>query len=100
MAERIRLTPEGLNEAAGNLANGKADNESIINECSGLVTGLLGAWHGEAQDAFVTSFNQKKATFEEFTRDMDIFINFLKRTANDFETVEKQGVKEAINLGV
>ena len=94
----IRLTPENLRDGAQRLAQAKADNDDVINQIDGLINGLESDWHGEAQEAFMTSYANKKATFQQFSLDMEAFIRFLNEYAQTMEDQEKLQAGKAAGL--
>lgn len=94
----IKLTPELLKDGADKLLKAKEDNESAIANLDSIVDGLVNDWHGEAQDAFATSYARKRETFKTFTFDIDHLATALKTFAQVMEDQEKLQVGKAINL--
>ncbi len=95
---RIKLTPEALRDGAQRLSQMKADNDDVINRIDGLINGLVAEWHGEAQEAFANSYANKKATFQQFSLDMEAFVRFLNRYAETMEEQEKMQATKAGSL--
>ena len=97
-AAEILVTPERLEEEAGNLTKSKADHDNSLAEMQNVVNGLLQYWRGEAQEAFANSFNNKKKTFEEFSLDLEKFVKFLQRFAEIMRSQERAKTLEAQTL--
>lgn len=95
---RIKLTPENLRAGADSLKQTKADNDDVINRIDGLMSSLVADWHGEAQEAFSNSYQTKRATFQQFSLDMEELIRFLLKFAENMEEQEKlqKGKAEAL----
>ncbi len=94
----IKLTPEILEEKAVGLRNTSERNNDVIVRLNTLVDGLEADWEGDAYNAFRTSYMSKRATFEKFTVDMDVFAKYLEEFANVMREEEKRQTKAAIEL--
>lgn len=94
----IKLTPVLLREGADQLLRAKADNDSAIANLDSIVKGLVTDWHGEAQDAFETSYERKKETFQTFSLDIENLAEALKDYAKVMEDQEKLQATKAANL--
>ncbi len=95
---KIKLTPEALRDGAQRLSQVKADNDDVLNRIDALINGLVAEWHGEAQEAFANSYANKKATFQQFSLDMEAFIRFLNDYARVMEDQEKLQAGKAAGL--
>lgn len=95
----ILVTPENLESEASNLMGHKSNLDSIFSEIKSLISGLISHWHGEAQQAFQDSFNQKEPVFTKFSQDMESFANFMKKYAADMRQAEQDGKSLASRLG-
>ncbi|MBQ3447865.1 MAG: WXG100 family type VII secretion target, partial [Synergistaceae bacterium] len=73
-------------------------NNRLLSAIDGLINGLASDWHGEAQEAFMTSYANKKATFQQFSLDMEAFIRFLNEYAQTMEDQEKLQAGKAAGL--
>ena len=60
----IVLTPEMLRSEAQKMTTQKNNLTDTVNKIKTLVDSLEGGWHGKAQQAFVNSFNEKKAVYD------------------------------------
>ena len=95
----ILLTPENLLSEASNLLNCKSQMDEIFGQIASLIAGLVDQWHGEAQQAFSDSFNQKKTVFEKFAEDMAAFAKFMQDYANKMKETEQNNKTMASKLG-
>ena len=99
MAADILLTPENLLSEASNLLQCKSELDNIFTQIANLIAGFINHWHGEAQQAFTESFNQKKTVFDKFSEDMAKFADFMKTYANSMQDTEKGNANKARALG-
>lgn len=88
MAADILLTPENLLSEASKLMSNKAALDNVFSQIAQLIAGLIEHWHGQAQQAFTDSFNQKRAVFDKFSQDMESFAKFMEKYANDMSELE------------
>ena len=98
MAAEILVTPERLEEESRNLSNCKSEHDNSLAEMDNIVNGLLQYWRGEAQDAFATSFRNKRKTFEEFSLNLEDFVRYLNDFAMIMRDQEKLQVGKALSL--
>ena len=89
MPGRILLTPENLREEATKLEQTAARNDDVLSKLDSLINGLVAGWEGEAQTAFINSYNTKKATFKKFTEEMQAFVAFMRDFAQVMEDQER-----------
>lgn len=94
----ILLTPEHLEEEAGKLERSKMDMDDAFNQIQTLVSGLLDNWHGEAQQAFQTSFEGKKPTFNQLAQDMANFASFMRTYSRHMQDSERGSAQRASAL--
>ena len=99
MAADILVTPENLIIEAKNLLANKSELDSIFAEIKNLIAGLISHWHGETQQAFQNSFNQKEPVFTKFAQDMESFSQFMNKYASEMQTLETNNKNMAIKLG-
>lgn len=85
---RVRLTPENLIAGAQSLKRVMADNDDLLNRLDNLVDGLESGWHSEAQKAFTAAYQAKRATFRQFSLDMEGLIMFLERYAEMMRAID------------
>lgn len=89
MPGKILLTPENLRDEATKLEQTAARNDDVLSKLDSLVNGLVAGWEGEAQAAFINSYNTKKATFKKFTDEMKDFVSFMRNFAQVMEDQER-----------
>ena len=99
MAADILLTPESLIERASQLMSNKATLDDMFNKIAQLVSSLVDHWHGEAQQAFSNSFNQKRVIFDKFSQDIEGLANFMKDYAQKMQELETDQKNMAVKLG-
>ena len=99
MADVVLLTPEELEDEAGQLIQIAEKNDEVIQTLNGVVNGLLSGWEGEAQTAFVESFSKKRDTFERLSTDMRNFAERIKTFASHMRDEETQKAAQARELG-
>ena len=99
MAADILLTPESLLEEYANLLKNKAALDQVVNDiANNIIKTLVESWQGEAQQAFENSFNQKKATFDKFSEEMQKFADFIKTYADEMKALEDKQKAAAAQL--
>lgn len=84
----ILLTPEMLRSEAQKMTTQKNSLTETVNKIKTLVDSLEGGWHGKAQQAFVNSFNEKKAVYDKFAEDMGTFVAFMQGYAASMEQAD------------
>lgn len=84
----IMLTPEILNEKSSELSNIQSEQQNVIANIQRIVDELLSGWEGQAQQKFVSSYEEKKSTYQEFSVDMTAFVDFLRVYANTMEAID------------
>ena len=99
MAADILLTPESLVERANQLLSNKATLDDMFAKIAQLIASLVDHWHGEAQQAFSNSFNQKRTVFDKFSQDIESLANLMKKYAEQMRDLETNQKNMAIKLG-
>lgn len=99
MAADILLTPENLESEATKLLGEKSNLDSIFQQIAQLIAGLINHWHGETQQAFSDSFNQKRTVFDTFSQDMERFAKFMQNYADKMRQLEQGNKNIASKLG-
>ena len=84
----IMLTPEVLTEKATELGNIQAEQQNVIEGIQKLVDDIVSGWEGQAQQKFVSSFEEKKSTYKEFSVDMTNFVDFLRVYSNTMQDID------------
>lgn len=94
----ILLTPELLESEAAKLLGWKNELDAAFNKIQTLISGLINNWHGEAQQAFESSYESKKPTITQLTQDMEKFANFMKSYAEHMRDSERGSAQRAASL--
>lgn len=84
----IQLTPEMLRSEADKMNSQKDQLTDTVIKIKTLVDSLESGWHGQAQQAFVNSFNEKKTVYDKFAEDMLGFATFMKGYAAAMENAD------------
>ena len=95
MAERIMLTPENLDQKADELRKYEKSQQDAFANVETLINGLVQGWEGDAQQAFMTSYQSNKTVFDQFIVDMERFAKFMNEFATTMRMNEKGGVTKA-----
>ncbi len=95
---RIKLTPEEMQQESRDLQNSKVQNDEAIKRLDQIVNGLLSHWRGDAQTAFVNSYNQKRNGFLAFSRDIETLARFVSKFSGDMANKEGSEVVIARSL--
>ena len=95
MADTIMLTPENLEAKSTELRGYKERQQEAFATVDTLMKGLVEGFEGEAQQAFMTSYQTNKAVFDQFIVDMENFAKFMADFATTMRTNEKGGVSKA-----
>ena len=99
MAANILLTPETLMERASQLLANKATLDDMFAKIAQLIASLVDHWHGEAQQAFSNSFNQKRTVFDKFSQDIESLAKLMEKYANEMRELETNQKNMAVKLG-
>ena len=84
----ILLSPEILRSESQKLNSHRNQLNEAVQKIKTLVDSLESGWHGKAQTKFITSFNEKKATYDKFSTDMEAFARFMSEYASAMETTD------------
>ena len=96
----IKITPELLAEQARNLVTYAEQNDQVITDLDSIVNGLLTGWEGPAQEAFTSSYNQKRQTFQSFTEAMRAFSKEVEKFADVMKGEEDRQTRKAEELAL
>ncbi|MDR2180684.1 MAG: WXG100 family type VII secretion target [Synergistaceae bacterium] len=86
----IKITPESLREQANILRKHNERHRGAYDNIDSLVHNLVSEWTGEAQAAFLTTFEGNKVSFEKFGTDIDTFVRLMDDTANRMEQTDQE----------
>ena len=84
----IQLTPEMLRSEAQKMNSQRDQLTDTVNKIKTLVDSLESGWHGQTQQAFVNSFNEKKTVYDKFAEDMGGFATFMTNYAAAMENAD------------
>ena len=96
---RILLTPEELVSEARSLKSAADTQNTVIRELDSIVNGLLSQWTGDAQREFVSSYNNKKKTFQKMVELMTELAKDITNFAQNMGSMEAQYTNGAKKLG-
>jgi WXG100 family type VII secretion target len=85
----IKITPESLRTRAATLGNQNQTHREAYGKMDSLVHNLVGEWTGEAQSAFLATFEGNKSSFEKFGTDIEKFVQLMKNTADRMEQTDQ-----------
>lgn len=86
----IKITPENLREEATTLRKHNETHREAYTGMDSLIHNLVSEWTGEAQNAFLATFEGNKASFEKFGTDIDAFAKLMDDTANRMEQTDQE----------
>lgn len=86
----IKITPENLREEATTLRKHNETHRQAYANMDSLVHNLVSEWTGEAQTAFVETFDGNKVSFEKFGTDIDAFAKLMDDSANRMEQTDQE----------
>ncbi|WP_242217363.1 WXG100 family type VII secretion target [Bacillus cereus group sp. BfR-BA-01380] len=87
MAE-IKVTPEQLDQIAGNFTNAAGEAQQQINRLEGDINSLEGQWAGTTQAKFRDEFTQSKQAMQQYIPILENISTELKRIAEKFRSVD------------
>jgi WXG100 family type VII secretion target len=85
----IKVTPQSLRDRAKELQKYNQQHNDSYKSIDSMVHNLVMEFTGEAQTAFINSFDSKKATFEQFSTEMENFAAFLNKVAGRMEQTDQ-----------
>jgi WXG100 family type VII secretion target len=86
----IKVTPESLRTQSNALRKYNDTHRQTYGSMDSLVHNLVSEWTGEAQNAFLATFEGNKASFEKFGTDIDTFAKLMDDTANRMEQTDQE----------
>ena len=86
----IKVTPESLRTQAQSLNKFNDTHRQTYHSMDSLVHNLVSEWTGEAQAAFLSTFEGNRASFEKFGTDIDTFVKLMNDTANRMEQTDQE----------
>ena len=92
----IQITPETLRSKASNIRSYRAEHDEIMAKMKNLIYGLNDTWKGEAQQAFLTNYENMLPTFQNFSEMLEGYASLMDVSANEMEAKDQE-LKAAIN---
>lgn len=86
----IQITPDILMSKASEVRNLKSTHDDTMNRLKSLVHDLNSVWKGEAQDAFLTSFDGMQSKFTEFSEMLEGYAKLMDTAARELQTTDQQ----------
>jgi WXG100 family type VII secretion target len=86
----IKITPESLRTHATTLQKQNETHRDAYGRMDSLVHNLTAEWTGEAQSAFLSTFEGNRASFEKFGTDIDAFVRLMNEAANRMEQTDQE----------
>ena len=86
---KIEITPETLESQANQLNTLKGQHEEVYNKIKSLVSDVSSEWKGEANAAFVQSFQTNEAVFKKFAEDVESFRQRMVTAAQEMRQAEE-----------
>lgn len=95
MEGTLLVTPEQLQSAAGEFSTKAGTISSLTSQMTDTVTGLSGAWEGEAATAYVNKFRQLDDDIQKMIRMVQEHSNDLNDMAQVYLEAENANREEA-----
>ncbi len=86
----IQITPDILMSKASEVRNLKSTHDDTMNRLKSLVHDLNSVWKGEAQDAFLASFDGMQSKFTEFSEMLEGYAKLMDTAARELQTTDQQ----------
>jgi WXG100 family type VII secretion target len=86
----IKVTPESLRSQAQTLRKYNEEHRGAYAQMDAHVHNLVSEWTGEAQSAFIATFEGNKSSFQKFSTDIETFAKLLDDTANRMEQADQE----------
>jgi WXG100 family type VII secretion target len=86
----IKITPNSLRDNANTLRKYNGNHRDAYSKMDSLVHNLASEWTGEAQTAFIASFDGNKQSFAKFGTDVDAFAKLMDDSANRMEQTDQE----------
>ena len=86
----IQITPESLRTQAQTLRKYNEEHKTDYGQMDTQVHNLVAEWTGEAQSAFIATFEGNRASFEKFAANIDTFARLMDEAANRLEQADQE----------
>jgi len=85
---QIRITPETLESQATQLNSLKGQHDQVYSQIKSLMNDVSSQWEGQANAAFMQSFQTNDPVFKKFSDDVEIFRQRMSAAAADMRAAE------------
>lgn len=89
MADVIKITPERLKDEASKVRNYREEHDNAISRLTNLVMSLCDTWDGEAQMAFVSSYENFKPKLDKFSQTLEKYAQDMDKISNKMQTTDQ-----------
>ena len=86
---KIRITPDTLLNQANSLLQLNDQHSSIYGQIKALMGQVAAEWEGEANAAFMASFQANDPAFKKFESDVESFRQRMIKAANEMRAAEE-----------
>lgn len=86
---QILVNPDTLRGKAADVRNYRSQHDEVITRLKALVSGLNETWQGNAQTAFVSSFEGMQSTFTQFSELLEDYARTMEAFANKMEAEDR-----------
>lgn len=98
MSKTIVVDMEKLKSVAGKIDTQVQEYQRVYNQIFSEVDGMAAAWKGADNVAFTTQIQGFKDDFEQMTKTLQNFSEFLKSSANKYEGTQNDIIAQAKKL--
>ncbi|MFD0671943.1 WXG100 family type VII secretion target [Cohnella sp. GCM10027633] len=88
MAKKIVVDPAKLESAAGKMEEQSREYEQLYSQLFNAVDGLGSAWKGKDNVAFCERIREFKPDMDTMKKNMDLYADFLKKSAKQYQTTQ------------
>ncbi|MDR1132515.1 MAG: WXG100 family type VII secretion target [Synergistaceae bacterium] len=86
----IQISPESLRSQAQTLRKYNEEHRAVYGQMDAQVHNLVSQWTGEAQSAFLATFEGNRSSFEKFAADIDAFAKMMDDAATRMEQADQE----------
>ena len=84
----IQVSPDVLRAKAAEVRKYKSQHDEVITRLRTLVNGLNETWKGDAQTAFINSFESMRGTFKNFSEMLESYAKRMDAAANQLQEID------------
>jgi WXG100 family type VII secretion target len=86
----IQITPESLRSQAQTLRKFNEQHRAVYGQMDAQVHNLVSGWTGEAQSAFIATFEGNRPSFEKFATNIETFAQLMDDAAARMEQADQE----------